>query len=62
MVGTISQIVPDARVKPKLLLFTSSGRISIVSDLDSELSLLLSGLQRNMENVIKGPGDTGHAL
>ncbi|KDQ09897.1 hypothetical protein BOTBODRAFT_147991 [Botryobasidium botryosum FD-172 SS1] len=59
--GKVSQVPPNSRVRPNLLFFTSSGRIATVSDLDSDLSLLLSNLQRNMEKVIKGPGGIEHA-
>lgn len=44
------------------MFFTASGRIGVVIDADEQLSLHLSSLQRNLENVIHGPGNNNHAM
>lgn len=46
----------DAPIKPKLVMVTASGRVSVVSDIDSETSKRLVALQRNLSYVIHGPG------
>ncbi|KAG8949792.1 hypothetical protein FRC04_008332 [Tulasnella sp. 424] len=41
---------------PKLVMVTASGRVSVVSDIDSETSKRLVALQRNLSYVLHGPG------
>ncbi|EJC97967.1 uncharacterized protein FOMMEDRAFT_162310 [Fomitiporia mediterranea MF3/22] len=49
-------------LQTKQLLFTSTGRIAVVVNVEDDLSRLLSSLERNMAGVIKGPGDLDHTL
>ncbi len=46
----------DAPIQPKLVMVTASGRVSVVSDIDSETSKRLVALQRNLSYVLHGPG------
>lgn len=50
----------NVKMEPKQLFFTSSGRIGVVLDLDKDISLHLDNLQRNMAQVIEGPGSLSH--
>jgi len=46
---------------PPLFFFTSSGRIGTISDLPDDLAMTLDALQRNMEELVHGPGEMSHA-
>lgn len=48
-------------MQPQQMYFTSTGRISVVLDVDEALSLKLSALQRNIAGCIKGSGNIDHA-
>ena len=51
----------DARIySPKQLLFTSSGRIALLSTVGKATSILLSRLNMNMEKVLRGPDGFTH--
>ncbi|KAG8861744.1 hypothetical protein FRB96_002702 [Tulasnella sp. 330] len=50
-----------ALIQPELLAVTSTGRISVISHIDEATSLLLTGLQRNLGYILKGPGDLEHS-
>lgn len=43
-------------LEPKQLFFASSGRIGVIIDIDPELSLHMTELQRNMEQTIASSG------
>ncbi|KAL5524495.1 hypothetical protein ACEPAF_9635 [Sanghuangporus sanghuang] len=47
-------------LRTKQLLFTATGRITALIDVNEDISKLLSSLERNLANVVKGPGDVGH--
>ncbi|KAG8965789.1 hypothetical protein FRC03_000160 [Tulasnella sp. 419] len=59
--GSLIEGTSHSGVKPTLLLFTSSGRISVVSTVESVLALRLTAVQRNLGNIIKGPGGLEHS-
>lgn len=47
---------------PNHIFFTASGRIGVIVDVaDSQLSLDLTALQRNLGGVIRGIGEADHA-
>jgi hypothetical protein len=48
-------------LEPEELFFTSSGRIGVIVNAASEISLHLTELQRNMAAVIPAVGGTSHA-
>lgn len=54
--GSISSVQPEASVHPELVAVTSTGRISVVAQLDETTSLRLTELQRNLGYILKGPG------
>jgi len=53
--GSISPVPPHASVQPRLLTVTSTGRISVISEVDDQASLRLTQVQRNMGYVKHGP-------
>jgi DNA damage-binding protein 1 len=55
-IGSLVPNQPSSAFHSNLLLATSSGRLSSIIDLDSDLSRLLFDLQRNMARVVEGPG------
>ncbi|KAI5118862.1 hypothetical protein M0805_005306 [Coniferiporia weirii] len=67
---TVNKIIPGyfdktgkkPGFRPMLLLFTTTGRIAVIIDVDEGLSRHLSCLERNMADVIQGPGNAEHAL
>jgi DNA damage-binding protein 1 len=61
--GTIATYSEDDpfQAKPLQLFFTSVGRIGVISEFGDELSFSMTELQRNLNGVIKGPGDITHA-
>jgi DNA damage-binding protein 1 len=48
-------------VRPEQMFVTATGRIGVISEFDSELSLHMTALQRNLGNIISGPGDVKHS-
>ncbi|KAG8896128.1 hypothetical protein FRB99_009058 [Tulasnella sp. 403] len=56
VLGSISKVSDDAKAKPKMLMVTPSGRISVISDVSPDASFSLTALQRNMGYVRSGPG------
>lgn len=42
----------DAEISPRQLFFTASGRIGVILDMSTELSLHMSALQRNLGAVL----------
>lgn len=46
---------------PQLFFFTSSGRIGVVVDVDPELSLHLTALERNLRKVVAEIAHASHA-
>ncbi|KIY45562.1 hypothetical protein FISHEDRAFT_76416 [Fistulina hepatica ATCC 64428] len=60
---------PDEVLKPKLIVFTVSGRISIIMNIaeegdggddDDKEAIFMTSLERNMEHVLPGIGLAGH--
>lgn len=51
----------ESRLRPEELFFTSSGRIGVIIDADTELSLHLTELQRNIAAVLPTVGGCSHA-
>ncbi|KXN88147.1 DNA damage-binding protein 1a [Leucoagaricus sp. SymC.cos] len=51
----------ESILEPEGLLFTSSGRIGVIVDVKTNVSLHLTELQRNMTAVIPSVGGTSHA-
>ena len=49
------------QAKPLQMFFTSVGRIGVISEFGNELSFSMTELQRNLNGVMKGPGDLTHA-
>lgn len=62
MLGALT--TPDtpghATLEPKQLFFTSSGRIGVIMDMSSEISIHITELQRNMSHVVHGAGGHSH--
>ncbi|KAI0304406.1 CPSF A subunit region-domain-containing protein [Multifurca ochricompacta] len=59
---TSSDSVPsDIALVPKLFFFTSSGRIGVIIDVGSELSLHLTALERNLGRVVTEIANVSHA-
>ncbi|KAI0269851.1 CPSF A subunit region-domain-containing protein [Gloeopeniophorella convolvens] len=58
---TSSDTASDIALTPKLLFFTSSGRIGVIIDASPELSLHLSALERNLGKVVSEIAHAGHA-
>jgi DNA damage-binding protein 1 len=51
-----------ADLEPEELFFTSSGRIGVIVNVRNEdVSIHLSGLQRNMSTIVPSTGGTSHA-
>jgi DNA damage-binding protein 1 len=50
----------DATLQPNQLFFTASGRIGVVLDMGTEISLHMTELQRNMAQVVTSPGGLSH--
>jgi DNA damage-binding protein 1 len=51
-----------ADLEPEELFFTSSGRIGVIVNVRNEdVSIHLSGLQRNMSAIVPNVGGTSHA-
>jgi DNA damage-binding protein 1 len=50
-----------AGLVPKLLFFTSTGRIGLIIDADPELSLHLTALERNLGKVVTEIANASHA-
>ncbi|KAH9080524.1 mono-functional DNA-alkylating methyl methanesulfonate N-term-domain-containing protein [Lactarius deliciosus] len=48
-------------LEPKLLFFTSSGRIGVIIDVGPELSLHLTALERNLSKVVTEIANASHA-
>ncbi|KAH9002600.1 CPSF A subunit region-domain-containing protein [Lactarius hatsudake] len=48
-------------LEPKLLFFTSSGRIGVIVDVGPELSLHLTALERNLSKVVTEIANASHA-
>jgi DNA damage-binding protein 1 len=60
LLGAVVQ-VKESRFKPKQLFFSSTGRIGLVSIVEeTDLSLQLISLQRNMAQVLIGTGNVQH--
>jgi DNA damage-binding protein 1 len=60
LLGAVVQ-VKESRFKPKQLFFSSTGRIGLVSIVEeTDLSLQLISLQRNMAQVLIGKGNVQH--
>ncbi|KDQ62210.1 hypothetical protein JAAARDRAFT_121297 [Jaapia argillacea MUCL 33604] len=63
--GESSKVSSQSRlvdtILPRQLFFTSSGRIGAILDLGPDLSLHMGDLQRNMEELIRGPGGVRHS-
>ncbi|KAG9035896.1 hypothetical protein FRB95_010299 [Tulasnella sp. JGI-2019a] len=59
--GSLSSVSPEALIRPELVAVTSTGRISVISQVDEETSLRLTGLQRNLGYIIKGPAGVEHS-
>lgn len=55
-----SEKAEDLAIEAKSLFFTSSGRIGVILDMDKELSLHMTALQRNLNSVVKEMGGTTH--
>ena len=51
---------PTQGLQLKQLMFTASGRISLIIDAGDEASRRLHALERNLSNAFKGPGDVEH--
>lgn len=52
----------EPALKPEELFFTSSGRIGVIVDVKkNDVSLSLTGLQRNMAAILPAVGGTSHA-
>ncbi|EPQ54734.1 hypothetical protein GLOTRDRAFT_116530 [Gloeophyllum trabeum ATCC 11539] len=58
---TTTEFSGDIPIEPREIFFTSSGRIGMVFEMGSELSLHMSGLERNMGNVLIGAGGVVHS-
>lgn len=60
--GTLAKYSIDdpMQAQPLQLFFTSVGRIGVVSEFNDQLSLSMTELQRNLNAVVKGPGDVTH--
>ncbi|GAA5939977.1 uncharacterized protein JCM15063_004361 [Sporobolomyces koalae] len=43
--------------QPRLIFTTSAGSVGIIADLDSDASILLSSLERNMRHCVEGVGN-----
>jgi len=56
-----SQPSSDDGVRAEQMFVTSTGRIGVVSEFDKELSLHMTALQRNLANIISGPGKVKHS-
>ena len=54
-------IAPEAALVPKLLFFTSSGRIGVIVEAGPELSLHLTALERNLGKVVAEIANASHA-
>jgi len=52
---------PEAALVPKLLFFTSSGRIGVIVEVGPELSLHLTALERNLGKVVAEIANASHA-
>ena len=53
--------VKDSEFSPEMIFFTTSGRIGVISNVESkELPLHLTDLQRNLAAAIPGVGGTNH--
>ncbi|KZT28894.1 hypothetical protein NEOLEDRAFT_1239376 [Neolentinus lepideus HHB14362 ss-1] len=48
-------------IEPRQLFFTASGRIGMVFEMGNELSLHMTGLERNMASVLLGSGGVSHS-
>ncbi|KAG8995013.1 hypothetical protein FRB90_000289 [Tulasnella sp. 427] len=55
--GSINPVPSNASIQPKLVMVTASGRVSVISDIDSETSKKLAAVQRNLSYILYGPGD-----
>jgi len=60
--GALTSTDIKANVIPTLVFFTANGRIGIISKLEDEYALMLTALQRNLSQVLKGPGGLEHTL
>ncbi|TFK48656.1 hypothetical protein OE88DRAFT_1663726 [Heliocybe sulcata] len=51
----------DIPIEHRLLFFTASGRIGMIFEMGSELSLHMTGLERNMTERLSGAGGVSHS-
>ncbi|KZT73848.1 hypothetical protein DAEQUDRAFT_357103 [Daedalea quercina L-15889] len=59
--GLGSADLTNKLLEPKLVFFTSTGRIGVVLEMSDDISLHMTALQRNMAKRMIGPGNTFHA-
>ncbi|KAF8516138.1 CPSF A subunit region-domain-containing protein [Hysterangium stoloniferum] len=59
--GSLTSISKREGLRAEHMFFTSTGRIGVVSELDSDLSFHMTGLQRNLGHLIIGIGDIKHS-
>lgn len=48
-------------VQPRVVFFTNMGRVGVISSVTQEFGLLLTALERNLNNALPGPGGLEHA-
>lgn len=59
--GSLAEISAGAQFTPKQLFLSSTGQIGVVSIIqDTDLALLLTGLQRNLAHALPGVGNVQH--
>ncbi|KIJ27182.1 hypothetical protein M422DRAFT_271673 [Sphaerobolus stellatus SS14] len=65
---SVNKFIPGAltgsseeAVRPEQMFITSMGRIGVISEFDERLSLPLTALQRNLENVVHSIGGIKHS-
>lgn len=59
--GSVVPFEGQGDVQPKVVFFTSTGRIGVISSVEQELGFLLTGLERNLSFALPGPGGLEHS-